>query len=65
MEELRYLMGHGSIRTTSDTNGHLFKAAKATLADALDATFRSSPEPATAKTRPKNENERAPLRRVR
>jgi integrase len=55
MEELKYRMGHGSIRTTSDTYGHLFKAAKAALADALEATFRSSRHSATAEIRPKNE----------
>jgi hypothetical protein len=42
MEELKYLMGHGSIGTTSDTYGHLFKAAKDALAHALEATFQSS-----------------------
>jgi integrase len=55
MEELKYLMGHGSIRTTSDTYVHLFKAAKAALADALEATFRTSQQAVMAEPRPKNQ----------
>jgi integrase len=56
VEELKYLMGHGSIRTTSDTYGHLFKAAKAALAEKLESTFQSgSREVGTDEIRAKNE----------
>jgi hypothetical protein len=37
------------------TYGHLFKAAKAALADALEATFQTSQAAATAEPRPKNQ----------
>jgi integrase len=55
MEEVKAHLGHGSIRRTGDTYGHLFKTAQIALADALEATFRGSLEAATAETRPKNE----------
>jgi integrase len=53
MEEVKAHLGHGSIRTTSDTYGHLFKSAQAAIADALEETFKSSLEAATAERRPK------------
>jgi hypothetical protein len=51
MEELKYLMGHGCIRTTSDTYGHLFKAAVAALADAMEVTFQTSRRAVTGDVR--------------
>ena len=42
MEEVKDHLGHPSIRTTSDTYGHLFRDAKAALAEALEATFQNS-----------------------
>jgi len=56
-------MGHASIRTTSDTYGHLFKDAKTDIADALEATFLDGlPETETDERRTKFGS--TPLRRV-
>jgi site-specific recombinase XerC len=47
LEEVKDYLGHSSIRVTSDRYGHLFPRARAELADALDATYRSAaPAPA-------------------
>jgi integrase len=43
LEEVKTYLGHSSIRVTSDRYGHLFPEARAALADALDATYRSAP----------------------
>jgi hypothetical protein len=40
MEEIKEHLGHSSIRVTSDRYGHLFPSARASVADALDATYR-------------------------
>ena len=56
MEEVKAHLGHGSIRTTSDTYGHLFKDAQAAIADALEETFKSSIRAVTAERRPRNES---------
>jgi hypothetical protein len=47
--------GSRSIRTTSDTCGHAFKAVKAALADPLEATFQTSQKAATAELLPNNQ----------
>jgi integrase len=43
MEEVKDHLGHSSIRVTSDRYGHLFPAAKAALAESLDAIYRATP----------------------
>jgi integrase len=40
MEKVKEHLGHSSIRVTSDRYGHLFPSARASVADALDATYR-------------------------
>jgi integrase len=42
MEEVKDHRGHGSIRVTSDSYGHLFPSAPAALAESLEATFRAT-----------------------
>ena len=43
LEEVKTYLGHSSIRVTSDRYVHLFPEARAAIADALDATYRSAP----------------------
>jgi integrase len=52
MEEVKDYLGHSSIRVTSDRYGHLFPAARAEIAEALDARFRGSTLAAAPQTRP-------------
>ena len=57
LEEVKTYLGHSSIRVTSDRYGHLFPEARASLADALDATFTDS---SAAPPRPQLEIARIP-----
>jgi len=54
-------MGHGSIRTTLDTYGHLFPGLDEAAAKALDESFRGvavrlKPPGTLGQTRPKPQN---------
>ncbi|MDQ1478160.1 MAG: hypothetical protein QOE62_3389, partial [Actinomycetota bacterium] len=53
LEEVKTYLGHSSIRATIDRYGHLFPEARAAIANALDATYRSAPAAsARNRTRP-------------